>query len=48
MARREKGTGSISQRKDGTWTGRVCLGYKSDGKQYIKEVKSITKRPHKI
>lgn len=38
MARREKGDGSISQRKDGTWTGRVFLGYKNDGKQNIKAV----------
>ena len=38
MARREKGTGSISQRKDGTWTGRVCLGYQSNGNQRIKAI----------
>lgn len=38
MARREKGQGSISQRKDGTWTGRICLGYKENGKQNIKAV----------
>lgn len=38
MARREKGHGSISQRKDGTWTGRAFLGYKEDGKQNIKAV----------
>jgi len=38
MARREKGNGSISQRKDGTWTGRAFLGYKKDGKQFIKAV----------
>lgn len=38
MARREKGSGSISKRKDGTWTGRICLGYKENGKQNIKAV----------
>ena len=38
MGRREKGHGSISQRKDGTWTGRAFLGYKSDGKQNVKAV----------
>ncbi len=38
MARRERGSGSISQRKDGTWTGRICLGYKENGKQNIKAV----------
>lgn len=36
--RREKGNGSISKRKDGTWTGRICLGYKENGKQNIKAV----------
>lgn len=38
MGRREKGHGSISQRKDGTWTGRIFLGYKDDGKQNVKAV----------
>ena len=38
MARREKGSGSISQRKDGTWTGRAFVGFKRDGKQNIKAV----------
>ena len=38
MGRREKGHGSISQRKDGTWTGRIFLGYKEDGKQNVKAV----------
>lgn len=38
MARRERGSGSVSQRKDGTWTGRICLGYKENGKQNIKAV----------
>ena len=38
MARREKGSGSISQRKDGTWTGRAFVGFKRDGRQNIKAV----------
>ena len=38
MKRREKGSGSISQRKDGTWTGRAFVGFKKDGKQKIKAV----------
>lgn len=35
MAKRDYGDGSISQRKDGTWTARVFLG-KLNGKQKIK------------
>ena len=38
MAKRERGEGSISQRKDGTWTGRIYLGRSADGKQIIKAV----------
>ena len=34
--RREKGKGSISQRKDGTWTARIDLGKTIDGKRKIK------------
>ena len=44
MARREKGNGTISQRKDGTWTGRMFLGYKTDGKQKIKAVYGKTEK----
>lgn len=36
MARREKGEGSISQRKDGTWTARITLGFDNDGKRQVK------------
>lgn len=36
--RRENGEGSISQRKDGTWTGRLTVGITKDGKQKIKAV----------
>lgn len=34
--RRDKGEGSISQRKDGTWTGRLTIGKTKDGGQKIK------------
>jgi len=34
--RRIKGEGSISERKDGTWTGRIDLGTRPDGKRNIK------------
>lgn len=34
--RRDYGTGSISQRKDGTWTARMVIGTTSDGKPRIK------------
>lgn len=36
--RREKGMGCVSQRKDGTWTGRIDLGYQPNGKKKIKAV----------
>lgn len=36
--RREKGDGSISQRKDGLWVGRYDAGKKPDGKRNIKVV----------
>ena len=42
--RRERGEGSISKRKDGTWTGRVVVGYSKDGKQKIKAVYGKTER----
>lgn len=34
--RREKGTGNIYQRSNGTWVGRLNIGTKSDGKPKIK------------
>ena len=34
--RREKGSGSVSQRKDGTWTARFTIGVNEHGKQKIK------------
>ena len=33
---RDYGTGSISQRKDGTWTARIRIGTKDDGKAIVK------------
>ena len=36
MSNNKRGEGSISQRKDGTWTGRIFLGRDSNGKQKIK------------
>lgn len=37
-ARREYGSGSISQRKDGKWTGRIVIGLNENGKPKIKAV----------
>lgn len=34
--RREKGTGNIYRRDNGTWVGRLTIGVKSDGKPKIK------------
>lgn len=36
--RREKGTGGITQRKDGTWQGRFDAGTKADGGRAVKYV----------
>lgn len=35
-SRREKGTGNIYQRSNGTWVGRLSVGCKGDGKPIIK------------
>ena len=37
-ARRQYGTGSITQRKDGTWLGRVDAGYTPSGNRRVKSV----------
>ena len=42
--RRENGEGSISQRKDGTWTGRIDIGTTKDGKRKVKAVYGKTER----
>ena len=44
MSKRDYGEGSISQRKDGTWTGRIFLGRGADGKQKVKAVYGKTER----
>lgn len=44
MTRREKGMGSVSQRKDGTWTARITLGVDSNGKRKVKALYGKTER----
>ena len=41
---KKTGLGSVSQRKDGTWTGRLYLGYTDNGKQKIKAVYGKTEK----
>lgn len=36
--RRQNGTGSISRRKDGSWTGRITLGIGDNGKPKVRAV----------
>lgn len=43
-SRREKGSGSISQRKDGTWTARFTIGVNEQGKQKVKAFYGKTER----
>lgn len=42
--RREYGSGSISQRKDGTWTARMVIGVNEKGKPRIKALYGKTER----
>lgn len=42
--RRDYGTGSISQRKDGTWTARMVIGVNEKGKPRIKALYGKTER----
>lgn len=44
MKQKERGDGTISQRKDGTWTGRIFLGRDSTGKQKVKAVYGKTEK----
>lgn len=44
MKRRDKGEGSISQRKDGLWTGRIDIGVQENGKRKIKAVYGKTEQ----
>ncbi len=41
-SRREKGSGSVYQRKDGTWLGRYSIGVKPNGKPDVKCVYAKT------
>ena len=43
VPRREKGTGGITQRKDGRWVGRFDAGVKADGKRDVRVVYGKTK-----
>ena len=42
--RRKKGEGSVRQRKDGRWEGRVVIGYDEKGLPKTKNVLAKTKR----
>ena len=42
--RRKKGEGSVRQRKDGRWEGRVVVGYDEKGLPRTKNVLAKTKR----
>lgn len=42
--RRDNGTGSVSQRADGLWTGRIRIGLGSDGKQKVRAVYGKTEK----
>lgn len=42
-SKREHGTGSISLRKDGTWTARIQIGTQANGKLKIKAFYGKTK-----
>ena len=44
MKQKERGDGTISQRKDGIWTGRIFLGRDATGKQKIKAVYGKTEK----
>lgn len=43
-ARRDYGSGSISQRKDGTWTARLIIGTNANGRPKIKALYGKTER----
>lgn len=44
MGRRAKGEGTIRQRRDGRWEGRIQVGYDRQGKKAYKHVYGRTKR----
>ena len=41
--RRKNGTGTIRERKDGRWEGRIIIGYDDNGKAKTKSVFGATK-----
>ena len=41
--RRKKGSGSVRERSDGRWEGRVIVGYDDNGKPIQKSVFAKTK-----
>ena len=43
MAKRKYGDGSVFQRKDGRWEGRVVIGYDSEGLPKTKNVLAKSK-----
>lgn len=40
-SRREKGTGSVFQKPDGSWIGRISIGKRADGKPKMKYKKCL-------
>jgi hypothetical protein len=42
MAKRKYGDGSIFQRKDGRWEGRIVIGYNEKGNPITKNVTAKT------
>ena len=38
MAKKKQGDGSVFQRKDGRWEGRIVVGYKENGYAQTKNV----------
>lgn len=43
MAQTKRGDGSVFQRKDGKWEGRIVIGYNDSGNAKTKSVTAKTK-----
>ena len=43
MAKKKQGDGSVFQRRDGRWEGRIVVGYKENGYAKTKNVTAHTK-----
>lgn len=43
MAKKKQGDGSVFQRRDGRWEGRIVVGYKENGYAQTKNVTAHTK-----